>query len=364
MTRLMASIYFNVVLYTLIQFVERAATVPLCSTQQYAHNGSCCDLCGPGSYVVKHCNKTSSTVCSLCEDGTFSPQKSSLTSCIECKKCAPTMVQTGRCNSTADTKCECTKDHYIDFSTGSCRACKVCPQGSYAITPCTPKTICATCKSNHFLSNGQCTKCSVCKVYKLACESSHDAVCGNTLAFEEFETKTWTEQIPVKKGLGDAKDDSSSVQSHVKYIIITGIIVIVSIPFLLFLLWWRRKKVSCHDKYSFKTIERQCSINDVTFNFGDMLFRDVSGEVILKLESLLNPGSINNWKRLGVELQLSQTLLKNFNSTSEMLSHWQTSNDATTQKLYAALKHIGRDDACKYLEENATSSCRETNVQI
>lgn len=95
-----------------------------------------------------------------------------------------------------------------------------------------------------------------------------------------------------------------------------------------------------------------------------MLFRDVSGEVILKLESLLNPDSINNWKRLGVELQLSQTLLQNFKSTSEMLSHWQTSNDATTQKLYAALKHIGRDDACKYLEENATSSCRETNVQI
>lgn len=75
----------------------------------------------------------------------------------------------------------------------------------------------------------------------------------------------------------------------------------------------------------------------------------------------------NNWRAVAAELGLSYVNIRNFEANietacKEMLYSWGTSNDATVDKLYEALRKIGRDDACIFLEENVELEREETTV--
>ena len=102
-------------------------------------------------------------------------------------------------------------------------------------------------------------------------------------------------------------------------------------------------------------------------SFLGALLRDQPGGIILGLHKLLNPEGPNNWKALASELGVDYSLTRNFEesinmATSEMLHHWSTSNDATLDRLYQALRKLGRDDACTFLEKNVKLESVETIV--
>ena len=93
-------------------------------------------------------------------------------------------------------------------------------------------------------------------------------------------------------------------------------------------------------------------------SFQGLLLRKQPGEIILGLHALLNPESQHNWRAVAAEIDVPYLQICNFESddintaTKEMLHYWGTSNDATVDRLYQALRKLGRDDACTFLEEN------------
>ena len=82
---------------------------------------------------------------------------------------------------------------------------------------------------------------------------------------------------------------------------------------------------------------------------------------------MLKPDTLNDWKALAGKLDVPYLQIRNFErdidtAPKEMLHAWGTSDKATINRLYTALKEIGRDDACAYLEENVEIGSQETIV--
>lgn len=91
-------------------------------------------------------------------------------------------------------------------------------------------------------------------------------------------------------------------------------------------------------------------------SFQGLLLREQPGEIILGLHSMLNSEVPPNWRAVAAEIGVPHHQIQHFSTnietaTKEMLHYWGTSNEATLDRLYKALRKIGRDDACTFLEE-------------
>lgn len=82
---------------------------------------------------------------------------------------------------------------------------------------------------------------------------------------------------------------------------------------------------------------------------------------------MLKPETLNGWKALAAKLDVPYLQIRNFegdihSAPKEMLHAWSMSDKATINRLYTALKEIGRDDACVFLEKNVEFGSQETIV--
>ncbi|NWV86284.1 TNR21 factor, partial [Dasyornis broadbenti] len=126
-----------------------------------------CDKCPAGSYVSKHCTKSTLRECSPCPDGTFTKHENGIERCHPCRKpCELPMIEKTHCTALADRECTClsgtfqTNDTCVPYTvcpvgwgvrkkgteTEDVR-CKPCPRGTFSDVPssvmkCKPYTDC------------------------------------------------------------------------------------------------------------------------------------------------------------------------------------------------------------------------------
>uniref|UniRef100_A0A8B9V353 TNFR-Cys domain-containing protein n=1 Tax=Anas zonorhyncha TaxID=75864 RepID=A0A8B9V353_9AVES len=93
-----------------------------------------CDKCPAGTYVSKHCTKSTLRECSPCPDGTFTKHENGIERCHPCRKpCELPMIEKTHCTALTDRECTClsgtfqTNDTYV--------RCKPCPRGTFSDVP-------------------------------------------------------------------------------------------------------------------------------------------------------------------------------------------------------------------------------------
>ncbi|NXB49352.1 TNR21 factor, partial [Leucopsar rothschildi] len=126
-----------------------------------------CDKCPAGTYVSKHCTKSTLRECSPCPDGTFTKHENGIERCHSCRKpCELPMIEKTHCTALTDRECTClsgtfqTNDTCVPYTV--CRVgwgvrkkgtetedvrCKPCPRGTFSDVPssvmkCKPYTDC------------------------------------------------------------------------------------------------------------------------------------------------------------------------------------------------------------------------------
>ncbi|NWT03638.1 TNR21 factor, partial [Mionectes macconnelli] len=126
-----------------------------------------CDKCPAGTYVSKHCTKSTLRECSPCPDGTFTKHENGIERCHSCRKpCELPMIEKTHCAALTDRECTClsgtfqTNDTCVPYTvcpvgwgvrkkgtdTEDVR-CKPCPRGTFSDVPssvmkCKPYTDC------------------------------------------------------------------------------------------------------------------------------------------------------------------------------------------------------------------------------
>ncbi|KFV77797.1 Tumor necrosis factor receptor superfamily member 21, partial [Struthio camelus australis] len=114
-----------------------------------------CDKCPAGTYVSKHCTKSTLRECSQCPDGTFTKHENGIERCHACRRpCELPMIEKTHCTALTDRECTClsgtfqTNDTCIPYTvcpvgwgvrkkgteTEDVR-CKPCPRGTYSDVP-------------------------------------------------------------------------------------------------------------------------------------------------------------------------------------------------------------------------------------
>ncbi|XP_019393642.1 PREDICTED: tumor necrosis factor receptor superfamily member 21, partial [Crocodylus porosus] len=87
-----------------------------------------CDKCPAGTYVSKHCTKTTLRECSPCPVGTFTKHENGIERCHLCRKpCEPPMTEKIACSALTDRECTCLSGTFRVNDT--CRLHAVCPVG-------------------------------------------------------------------------------------------------------------------------------------------------------------------------------------------------------------------------------------------
>ncbi|RLW12343.1 hypothetical protein DV515_00000641 [Chloebia gouldiae] len=126
-----------------------------------------CDKCPAGTYVSKHCTKSTLRECSPCPDGTFTKHENGIERCHPCRNpCELPMIEKTHCTALTDRECTClsgtfqTNDTCVPYTvcpvgwgvrkkgteTEDVR-CKPCPRGTFSDVPssvmkCKPYTDC------------------------------------------------------------------------------------------------------------------------------------------------------------------------------------------------------------------------------
>lgn len=87
-----------------------------------------CDKCPAGTYVSKHCTKTTLRECSPCANGTFTQHENGIERCHLCRKpCELPMVERTRCTTLTDRECVCPPGQFLVNAT--CLLYSLCPVG-------------------------------------------------------------------------------------------------------------------------------------------------------------------------------------------------------------------------------------------
>uniref|UniRef100_A0A8D0GLC1 TNF receptor superfamily member 21 n=1 Tax=Sphenodon punctatus TaxID=8508 RepID=A0A8D0GLC1_SPHPU len=131
------------------------------SSGQYRHldratnNELICDKCPAGTYVSKHCTKTTLRECTSCGDESFTKHENGIERCHACRKpCKLPMVARVPCTAMTDRECTCPSDTFLFNDTcipySVCAVgwgvrkkgtetenvrCKPCPRGSFSDVP-------------------------------------------------------------------------------------------------------------------------------------------------------------------------------------------------------------------------------------
>ncbi|NXN90856.1 TNR21 factor, partial [Rhinopomastus cyanomelas] len=87
-----------------------------------------CDKCPAGTYVSKHCTKSTLRECSPCPDGTFTKHENGIERCHPCRKpCELPMIEKTHCAALTDRECTCLSGTFQTNDT--CVPYTVCPVG-------------------------------------------------------------------------------------------------------------------------------------------------------------------------------------------------------------------------------------------
>ncbi|XP_062494439.1 tumor necrosis factor receptor superfamily member 21 isoform X2 [Pezoporus occidentalis] len=87
-----------------------------------------CDKCPAGTYVSKHCTKSTLRECSPCPDGTFTKHENGIERCHPCRKpCELPMIEKTHCTALTDRECTCLSGTFQMNDT--CIPYTVCPVG-------------------------------------------------------------------------------------------------------------------------------------------------------------------------------------------------------------------------------------------
>ncbi|NXT03542.1 TNR21 factor, partial [Jacana jacana] len=87
-----------------------------------------CDKCPAGTYVSKHCTKSTLRECSRCPDGTFTKHENGIERCHPCRKpCELPMIEKTHCSALTDRECTCLSGTFQTNDT--CVPYTVCPVG-------------------------------------------------------------------------------------------------------------------------------------------------------------------------------------------------------------------------------------------
>ncbi|XP_068258954.1 tumor necrosis factor receptor superfamily member 21 isoform X2 [Nyctibius grandis] len=87
-----------------------------------------CDKCPAGTYVSKHCTKSTLRECSPCPDGTFTKHENGIERCHPCRKpCELPMIEKTHCIALTDRECTCLSGTFQMNDT--CVPYTVCPVG-------------------------------------------------------------------------------------------------------------------------------------------------------------------------------------------------------------------------------------------
>ncbi|XP_010156912.1 PREDICTED: tumor necrosis factor receptor superfamily member 21-like, partial [Eurypyga helias] len=87
-----------------------------------------CDKCPAGTYVSKHCTKSTLRECSTCPDGTFTKHENGIERCHPCRQpCELPMIEKTHCTALTDRECTCLSGTFQTNDT--CVPYTVCPVG-------------------------------------------------------------------------------------------------------------------------------------------------------------------------------------------------------------------------------------------
>ncbi|XP_065586497.1 tumor necrosis factor receptor superfamily member 21 isoform X2 [Cyrtonyx montezumae] len=87
-----------------------------------------CDKCPAGTYVSKHCTKSTLRECSPCSDGSFTKHENGIERCHPCRKpCELPMIEKTHCTALTDRECTCLSGTFQ--TNGTCVPYTVCPVG-------------------------------------------------------------------------------------------------------------------------------------------------------------------------------------------------------------------------------------------
>ncbi|KAL1776383.1 tumor necrosis factor receptor superfamily member 1B [Sigmodon hispidus] len=160
--------------------------------KEYYNNNvqMCCAACPPGQHVKHFCTKTTDTVCTDCEDGTYTKLWNRLSTCLSCgSRCGYDQVKTRACTKEQNRVCTCKADMYcaLQTNTDSCRQCmrlsKCGPGFGVASTRSeNGNVVCSACAPGTFSdttsSTDVCRPHRICSILAIPGNASADAVCA------------------------------------------------------------------------------------------------------------------------------------------------------------------------------------------
>ncbi|KAM9589545.1 tumor necrosis factor receptor superfamily member 5 isoform 1-T1 [Trichechus inunguis] len=162
-----------------------------CKQEQYQIEGQCCDLCLPGTKLMKDCTDGVDTVCEPCQAGEFLDTLNREMRCHQHKYCDPNLglrIQTEGTSET-DTTCTCKEGQHCTSDTcESCAPHSSCHPGFGVeqIATGTSDTICTPCPVGFFSNVSsafeKCHPWTSCKTKDLAelkaGTNTTDVLCG------------------------------------------------------------------------------------------------------------------------------------------------------------------------------------------
>ncbi|XP_054435705.1 tumor necrosis factor receptor superfamily member 1B [Pteronotus mesoamericanus] len=165
-----------------------------CQPREYQdkRTNMCCSMCPPGYHVRFLCTATSDTVCSPCEESTYTQIWNWVPECLSCgSRCSPGQVETQACTREQDRVCSCRPGWYCMLpSQQGCRLCmeqRKCYPGFGVVTPgtATSNVMCAPCAPGTFSdttsSTDPCRPHRTCESTAIPGNASRDAVCTSDL---------------------------------------------------------------------------------------------------------------------------------------------------------------------------------------
>ncbi|KAK2810757.1 hypothetical protein Q5P01_000355 [Channa striata] len=194
---------------------------------EYLTETGCCPRCSVGSRVKTDCKESRPTSCLPCLEGTYMNKPSGLKYCFSCTNCdeGSGLKKKKSCRTTSDTVCEPLDGFYcVDSTENSCARAnqhRRCEPGQYVSSKGTASsdTLCSRCPDGTF-SDGTSTICQP----HTQCESK------NLLLKRPGNVST------------DAECGEHSL--NVTIIVISVFVPFLFIVFPVFLLLYRRKKLS------------------------------------------------------------------------------------------------------------------------
>ncbi|XP_046893372.1 tumor necrosis factor receptor superfamily member 6B-like [Hypomesus transpacificus] len=136
-----------------------------------------CDMCPPGTHLVKHCAQSRRTECAPCPSSHYTEIWNYIEKCLYCNVyCTENQFEKVQCTNVTNRVCGCKDGFHMKH--GSCYQHTQCPPGEGVIEHGTAEkdVKCETCEYDLFSSHYSST--DSCQEYSL-CPAGHTTIPGN-----------------------------------------------------------------------------------------------------------------------------------------------------------------------------------------